>query len=100
LKKARDPWDSSSCLTQAQRELYGDDAEYVQVTLSLNVMTSEAHPIMEDDPDYQQGTALYDECIATHRHESGDVEQALSRNDGRGRAATRRERSGRARARP
>lgn len=56
-------WDRTSCLTKAQREVYGSDDEFMRLTLETNMAVNEVHRLTENDPDYLSGVERWRKCM-------------------------------------
>ena len=57
-------WDRNSCLTKAQRELYGSDDEYMRATLETNMAVNEVLQRTETDPEYLAGLERWKQCMS------------------------------------
>ena len=59
-------WDRNSCLTVAQRQLYGDDHKYMRLSLQTNLATNQVRRRAKSDEEYLAGVERWRECMARH----------------------------------
>jgi len=57
-------WDRTSCLTKAQREVYGSDDEFMRLTLETNMAVNEVHRLTEGDRDYLAAVERWRTCMS------------------------------------
>lgn len=57
-------WPDHACATEADRKLYGDDAEYRNLQMQLTLVREKAHEAADRDPAYLAGMRGYARCMA------------------------------------